>query len=150
MLFRSGWIGEEQPLESRGRAIRAGDIMVLVRRRNEFVEELVRALKGLGVPVAGIDRLVLTDHIAVMDMIALGRFLLMPDDDLTLAVVLKSPFFGLDDDDLFDLAHGRKGTLWRALRERAKDHPRWRAAVEHAATTMRTTRSKRACSLRRT
>jgi ATP-dependent helicase/nuclease subunit A len=120
-------------LEARGRPARAGDIMVLVRRRNEFVEELVRALKGLGVPVAGIDRLVLTDHIAVMDMIALGRFLLMPDDDLTLAVVLKSPFFGLDDDDLFDLAHGRKGTLWRALRERAKDHPRWRAAVEKLA-----------------
>ncbi len=115
-------------LESRGRPIEAGDIMVLVRRRSAFVDDLVRALKGLDVGVAGSDRLVLTDHIAVMDLISLGRFLLLPEDDLSLAEVLKSPLCGLDDDDLFALAHDRPATLWQALRARGAERPKWREA----------------------
>ena len=49
-------------------------------------------------PVAGADRLVLTEHIAVMDLMVLADALLLPDDDLALATVLKSPLFGLDDE----------------------------------------------------
>ncbi len=109
-------IGSET-LESKGRPIRAGDVMVLVRRRNAFVEDLVRALKSLNVEVAGADRLVLSEQMAVMDLVALGKALLLPDDDLTLATVLKGPLFGLDEEALFRLAHGRKGSLWEALRE---------------------------------
>ncbi|HEX9647324.1 MAG TPA: double-strand break repair helicase AddA [Alphaproteobacteria bacterium] len=106
-------------LESSARAIEPGDVMVLVRRRNSFMDELIRRLKERAIPVAGIDRLVLTDHIAVMDLVSLGRFLLLPDDDLSLAEVLKSPLCGLDDDDLFDLAHGRgEASLWQRLRAR--------------------------------
>jgi ATP-dependent helicase/nuclease subunit A len=47
------------------------------------------------VPVAGADRLSLSAHIAFDDLLALGRFCLFPDDDLTLAALLKSPFCGL-------------------------------------------------------
>lgn len=104
-----------EALEARGRPVRPGDIMVLVRRRNEFVDALIRALKVRDIPVAGNDRMKLTEHLAVMDLIALGHFALMPEDDLTLAVVLKSPLIGFDDDDLFALAHGRDSTLWQAL-----------------------------------
>jgi ATP-dependent helicase/nuclease subunit A len=112
-------IGREE-LPSRGRKVRAGDILVLVRRRNAFVEELVRELKDRNVEVAGIDRLKLDEHIAVMDLMALGHFLLMPEDDLTLAVVLKSPLVGLSEEALFDLAHDRgPKTLWRMLGEQA-------------------------------
>jgi ATP-dependent helicase/nuclease subunit A len=112
-------IGREE-LPSRGRKARAGDILVLVRRRNVFVEELVRELKDRNVEVAGIDRLKLDEHIAVMDLMALGHFLLMPEDDLTLAVVLKSPLVGLGEEALFDLAHDRGAkTLWRVLGERS-------------------------------
>ena len=68
-----------------------------------------------GIPVAGADRLVLTEHIAVMDLMALADALLMPDDDLALAAVLKSPLFGLNDDDLFELAWQRQGPLRAAL-----------------------------------
>ncbi len=129
----AGWIGKET-LESRGRPVRAGDIMVLVRSRTGFVEALVRALKDLGVPVSGVDRMVLTEQIAVMDLIALGRFLLLPDDDLTLATVLKSPLVGLDDDDLFRLAHDRgTASLWRQLGEEAGAEPRYAAARDWLA-----------------
>jgi ATP-dependent helicase/nuclease subunit A len=104
------------------RPMTAGDIMILVRRRNLFADEMIRQLKRRSIAVAGADRLKLVAHIAVMDLIALGRFALMPRDDLTLATVLKSPFCGLDDDALFDVAHGRGAkTLWTVLRERAED-----------------------------
>ena len=115
-------------LASRERRLRPEDFLVLVRRRNEFVEELVRELKQLEVPVAGVDRMVLTDQLAVMDLIALGRCLLLPEDDLTLATVLKGPIVGLDEDRLFDLAHDRAGTLWAALRDRAGGDPALAAA----------------------
>lgn len=107
-------------LEAKGRAIRPGDIMVLVRQRSGFVEELVRELKVLDIAVAGVDRMVLSQQMAVMDLLALGRFLLQPDDDLQLACVLKGPLVGLNEEDLFDLAYKRKSTLWSVLRDRAK------------------------------
>ena len=113
--------GDEAWLESNSRRIQAGDILVLVRRRGDFVEELVRELKALDVPVAGVDRMVLAEQLAVMDLIALGETLLLPDDDLTLATVLKGPLIGLSEGDLFDLAHGRDGKLWDALQVRADD-----------------------------
>jgi ATP-dependent helicase/nuclease subunit A len=105
-------------LDSQDRPVRAGDIMVLLRRRGGFVEELVRELKGLDVPVAGADRMVLTEQMAVMDLMALGHALLLPEDDLTLATVLKGPLVGLTEDELFRLAHNRQGGLWDELRER--------------------------------
>jgi ATP-dependent helicase/nuclease subunit A len=113
------WIGREH-LDSRGRPVRAGDVMILLRRRSDFMEALVRELKALDVPVAGVDRMALTEQLAVMDLMALGRFLLLPDDDLTLATVLKGPLIGLDDDALFRLAHDRGvSSLWRRLGEQA-------------------------------
>ncbi|MCY4038520.1 MAG: double-strand break repair helicase AddA [Hyphomicrobiales bacterium] len=91
------------------------DILILVQRRDGFVEEIMRALKQEDVTVAGADRLHLVEHMAVMDLLALARTCLLREDDLSLAEVLKSPFFGLEDDDLFEIAHGRRGSLWQAL-----------------------------------
>ena len=117
-----GWIDNREILASRGTPIRAGDVMVLVRRRKGFVEELVRELKQRRVAVAGVDRMVLGEQIAVMDLMALGRFVLLPQDDLNLAALLKSPLVGLGEDQLFALAHGRgKASLWSVLANHAKD-----------------------------
>ena len=116
-----GWVDVDEQLASKGRPVRAGDILILVRRRDPFTTPMIRELKRLGVPVAGADRMKLTDQLAVQDLVALADFLLMPDDDLTLAVLLKSPLFGFDDDDLFALAHERKGSLWSSLRAKANE-----------------------------
>lgn len=123
----SEWIGKEL-LPAKGRTIRAGDVMVLVRRRGTFLDALVRALKQRGVPVAGADRILLTDQLAVMDLMALGHALLLPSDDLTFATVLKSPLVGLDEDQLYRLAHGRDGTLWRRLQAMKEAEPAFAAA----------------------
>lgn len=102
-------------LLSKNRPVQYGDFMFLVQQRNAFVEEFVRACKEIGVNVAGIDKLKLLEQIAIQDLISLGKFLLLPEDDLSLAEVLKSPIFGLNDDDLFNLCYNRKGSLFDSL-----------------------------------
>ena len=96
--------------------------MILVRTRNAFFEAMIRALKDRKVKVAGADRLLLRDHIAVMDLVAAGRTALAPDDDLTLACVLKSPLIGLKEDHLFELAARRRGPLAVALAGSSEKH----------------------------
>ena len=108
-------------LLSKGRAVRAGDNLVLVRRRSAFVDHLIKGLKSRGVPVSGRDRMSLVDELPVMDLLVLAQFALLPDDDLALATVLKGPFVGLDDDALFDLAHARAGPLWDRLQAFKED-----------------------------
>ncbi len=123
------WIGTEM-LSSRGRAVRPGDIMILVQRRADFVEEVVRALKMQDVAVAGTDRMLITEQLPVQDLMALGAFALLPEDDLTLATVLKSPLVGLSEDALYDLAADRKRPLWSELRARAGERLDFAAAVK--------------------
>ena len=120
-----GWLSPDSPERVRDadtlqpRRVAAGDIMILVRSRGAFFEAMIRALKEARVKTAGADRLTLRDSIAVMDLIAVGRSALLPDDDLTLAAALKSPLVGLDDEDLMALAPQRAGSLARALAEAA-------------------------------
>lgn len=110
------WIDNKEILESKNRPVQAGDIMVLVRSRGAFVNQLTRALKTMNIPVAGHDRMVLNDQLAVQDLLALAEFSLLPTDDLTLACLLKSPLIGMNEDDLFALSYNRKAPLWSALR----------------------------------
>ena len=100
-------VDAREPVGIDRRAVRYGDVLVLVRQRGELFEAIIRALKNEKVEVAGADRLVLTEHIAVMDLIALAQALLLPEDDLALATVLRSPLFGFSDEDLFAIAWER-------------------------------------------
>lgn len=117
----TGHEGERRPL-------RYGDMLILVRRRGNAFDAVIQALKHANVPVAGADRLKLTEHIGIIDLMNLADALLLPQDDLALAVALKSPLFGLDDDDLFQLAWDRKGSLRRALGEHAATSEKFAAA----------------------
>jgi ATP-dependent helicase/nuclease subunit A len=108
-----------------------GDVLILVRRRKALFEEILRALKRRKIPVAGADRLALSEHILFDDLLALARFALFPRDELTLAALLRSPFCDLDDDSLYALAHGREKTnLWDLLAARATERVEWGAALE--------------------
>ncbi|GHF02283.1 double-strand break repair helicase AddA [Aliiroseovarius zhejiangensis] len=107
------------------RPVHAGDILVLVRSRKELFHEIIRACKSRDIPIAGADQLKIGAELAVKDLTALLSFLATPEDDLSLAALLRSPLFGWSEDDLFRLAHPRsKGKyLWRALSDRAEQHP---------------------------
>src|SRR5712664_162977 len=115
--------------KSERRPLRHGDMLVLVRRRGNAFDAVIQALKHANIPVAGADRLKLTEHIAVIDLMNLADALLLPQDDLALAVALKSPLFGLSDDDLFKLAWQRKGTLRQALDHHAATDSKSREAL---------------------
>ena len=109
------------------RAILPGDVLVLVRRRNDLVDALIAALRRSGIAVAGADRLILGEHLAVQDLMAAGDAALLPQDDLTLATVLKSPLISLREDELFALAWQRPASLWQVLRARGHEPPFERA-----------------------
>jgi ATP-dependent helicase/nuclease subunit A len=111
------------------RRLRYGDVLVLVRRRGNLFDAVIQALKHANIPVAGADRLKLTEHIAIIDLMNLADALLLPQDDLALAVALKSPLFGLTDDDLFTLAWQRRGSLRAALSIHAAANGKVKAAL---------------------
>ncbi|HEV7455580.1 MAG TPA: double-strand break repair helicase AddA [Roseococcus sp.] len=128
----------EQGEAEGGRRIRAGDILVLVRKRDAFLAQLVRALKELDVPVGGVDRMVLVEQLAVLDVLATLDAILLPEDDLQLAAALKSPIFGLEEGDLFALAHGRTGSLHaRLMARRGEENAMGRAADLFAELSVR-------------
>lgn len=127
------WMDSGEPVPGKSRRMEPRDIMVLVRKRDLFMPALSRALKNRGVPVAGADRLRLTSHIGIKDLMAVGRFVLQPADDLSLASVLKSPLFGLSEEQLYRLAQprGTRQTLYAALEQLgagdAPDSAAWQA-----------------------
>ena len=89
--------------------MRAGDVLILMRKRGRFFELLLGALQAEGIMVAGADRMKLAEQIEIQDLLALGDVMHLPDDDLQLAAVLKSPLFGMTEDELFTLAYDRGG-----------------------------------------
>ncbi len=117
--------GEPIPGKDSPRAVTAGDILILVQSRSPLFRKIIAALKAAGLPVAGVDRAAIAEPLAVKDLIALMRFLSLPEDDLSLAAVLRSPIGGWSEAALFDLAHHRpKGaSLWEALRKQADHWP---------------------------
>ena len=111
------WLDPKDPLilESKGRPLRPEDIMILVKRRGELASLIVARLYAEGVPVAGVDRLRLTAPLAVQDLLTAIRFVLQPQDDLSLASLLVSPLIGWSQDELMHAAMKRRGGLWAHL-----------------------------------
>ena len=105
------------------RRVDEGDFLILVQRRSEMFHQIIRACKDARLEIAGADRLKLGGELAVRDLGALLNFLALPEDDLSLAAVLRSPLFGLSEAALFDLAHPRRegAFLWAALRHRRRE-----------------------------
>lgn len=111
-------IESKEILESKNRPVQAGDFLILLQKRGKLMDELVRTLKEYNVPVAGVDRLALTEHIAIQDLMALTRFVLLPEDDLNTACLMKSPLINLTEDDVFKVCHNRGNkTVWEQMQK---------------------------------
>lgn len=121
-----GWLDEGRILHARGRAVQPRDILLLVRKRSRMPHRLIKAFEKAAIPIAGADKFSLKDHLAVQDLLALGNFLLLPDDAYSLACVLKSPLFNVTEEQLFALCYNRNGGLW----QRVQEHPDFRHVVE--------------------
>jgi ATP-dependent helicase/nuclease subunit A len=126
----AGWLASGEVLPARGHPITAGDIMILLQRRGKeekaFAQQIVRALKERDIPVAGVDRMHIASQLPVEDVLAAIRFALLPDDDVNLAALLKTPFIGVDEQTLFTICHARAGALWPAVQQHcAPDVVEW-------------------------
>lgn len=117
-------------LPSTGRPAEPKDIMILLQKRGATMRCLIRELKSLNIPVAGLDRIDLLSEVAILDILALIDFTLYPDDDLTLAQILRSPLCHLSEEDLFNLAHNRTGKLWQFLTLRKDENNNFLQAYE--------------------
>ncbi len=122
------WVTDEQPFvleKGKRRHARAGDVMVLVRKRKDLARQIVAKLHGRGVAVAGVDRLRLGDPLAVKDLMAALKFAAQPLDDLSLANLLASPLVGWTQDDLLAFCPRKPGKrLWDHLRRHDDDFVR--------------------------
>ncbi|MEO8618290.1 MAG: double-strand break repair helicase AddA [Sphingomicrobium sp.] len=115
---------DEKPLmASTGQPLSAGDVLILVRSRGELASLIVARLFAEHVPVAGIDRLHLHRPLAVKDLLSAVTFAVQPLDDLNLANLLVSPLVGWTQDQLYDAAFRRTGSLWGALLDRERSDP---------------------------
>ena len=101
------------------------DIMILVRTRKDIFRALMPALKKHRVIAEEPDRFNPFDHMAVQDLMAVARFALDINDDLSLAEVLKSPLCHLHDDDLERLTVLRADqSLWQGLKRSSHESHR--------------------------
>lgn len=128
---------QEIVLPSTGKPIQPKDILILVKQRGELAPQLIRYLKKQAIPVAGMDRFSLTSHLAVQDLIALGQFLLLPQDDLALACVLKGPFIELTEEELMHLAAPRTGSLWQELSQQCAKSTQYQRAFDFLKSLLR-------------
>jgi ATP-dependent helicase/nuclease subunit A len=103
------------------RRIEAGDFLILVQRRSPLFHEIIRACKALDLPMAGADRLRVGGELGVKDLTALLKYLATPEDDLSLAAVLRSPLCGLSEAQLYNLAQGRGNLYLRKVLEQNQD-----------------------------
>lgn len=111
-------IAEKIKLDLENQVIKSpGDVLILTRRRTEFINILIKELRALNIATSGMDRLNLLEHPIILDLSSLTNFALYPSDDLNLAIVLKSPIFNLSEEELFNLCHKREKTLWQVIKQ---------------------------------
>jgi ATP-dependent helicase/nuclease subunit A len=107
---------------SRGRCARAEDFLILMQRRGALMNALHKALHKENFVVVSTDRIALHEEILVDDLLAAACFALYPEDDLMLASLLKSPFFGWTEETLFETCRVWKNasstSLWSFIRTR--------------------------------
>jgi ATP-dependent helicase/nuclease subunit A len=95
----------------------AGEVMVLARKRDRL-QRMRGALQALGIASQISEKTQLMEHCEVQDVVALVDAIVSPTNDLALARALKSPLFGVSDDQLVSIAQVAKAqrcTWWQAL-----------------------------------
>ncbi|PCJ25945.1 MAG: AAA family ATPase [Rickettsiales bacterium] len=110
-------------LPSTGAPVAYGDFMILFRKRDEFTQEVIRALKNKKLEVSGLDRISLRENLAVRDLLAVAKFVINTHDDLNLASLLKSPLIGISEEELYDIATKRgENSIWEYIQNKLADN----------------------------
>ena len=99
------------------RALNYADVLILIRQRTHS-QALEEELTHAGIPFTGAASGTLLQTLEARDLLALLRFLLSPVNSLALAHALRSPIFGVSDEDLSRIALASKqsdGDWYRTL-----------------------------------
>lgn len=111
---------EEQPDRTFfERPARFGDIAILLEQRTNLSYYLA-ALGEYGIPFYVHGGTGFYHRQEIFDLYSILSFLLHRHDSVSLAALLRSPYFGLPDTDLFRIAQERGITLWDKLRAYAE------------------------------
>ncbi len=114
--FIKSQIASRRILPATNSAVKESDFMILVRKRDELIFEIINCLKQHGLPVEDVDRITLNKSLSVLDLMSIAKFVLLPQDDLNLASLLKSPIIGMSEQALQTIAISRgKNSLWGYL-----------------------------------
>ncbi|HJD59945.1 MAG TPA: UvrD-helicase domain-containing protein [Rickettsia endosymbiont of Omalisus fontisbellaquei] len=109
-------IENKEILPSTASRISEKDFMILVRKRDEFSNNLIKELSKAKLKVEASDRVNLKENLTIMDLISVAKFVLLPDDDLNLAGLLKSPIIGISEQQLYELLVNKSdNSLWDIL-----------------------------------
>ena len=89
----------------------------LLSRTHRQGDLLQKKLIGLGFPVLSHSSSQFYSRRETLDALALLKFLLNPWDDENLVLLLRSPWIGLKDEEIFALLKGVKNNYWKPLEE---------------------------------
>lgn len=104
------------------RAVQYSDIIVLARSRTHL-SQLELALREQHIPYCSINDDKFLDQLEVQDILALLTYLIQSHNDLALAQVLRSPCFGVSDEDLMKIASHEAETWHEKLKAYVTDSP---------------------------
>ncbi|MBN8828353.1 MAG: UvrD-helicase domain-containing protein [Sphingobacteriia bacterium] len=109
------WFIDKKKLPNKNRFIEPSDIMILVRRRGEFLSSLVNELNLRNLPNTGLDQVNPNKNIIFLDILSIFKFINLPLDELNLAALLKSPLFNLSESDLLSFLFEREKNLFNNI-----------------------------------
>ncbi|MFP3012630.1 MAG: UvrD-helicase domain-containing protein [Rickettsia sp.] len=109
-------IESKEILPSTASRISEKDFMILVRKRDELSNNLIKELSKAKLKVEISDRINIKENLTIMDLISIAKFVLLSDDDLNLAGLLKSPIIGMNEEQLYKLLVNKTdNSLWDNL-----------------------------------
>lgn len=111
------WDKSKQRLSS-PRPAQYGDIAILLQRRTRL-RYIERALQKYGIPYHVSSGLGLYERQEIIDLYNLLKFLDNELDDIALYAVLRSPYFGISDAELYKIAVSKRGSLWSRAQQYA-------------------------------
>ena len=124
-------IASKEILPSTGNPISEKDFMILVRKRDEFSNNLIKELNKTDLKVEASDKVNLKEHLPIMDLISVAKFILLPYDDLNLAALLKSPIIGISEQQLYELLMNKNDeSLWENLSSHTDIYNRLTSFIE--------------------
>ena len=114
------------------------DILVLVRNRSSIVDYLCKYLKNFSIPTCSIDNSNINKESVIQDIIVVIKTILLPEDDFSITCLLKGPFIGFNEDQIFDLAFKRGNkTIWQQIQKNKSDHLIYQQAYNFITTIIK-------------